>query len=418
MGGDAKKQQQQRQDQLYNDLQAERTRYQNQPTQTMNPAFMDNYNESAGKAFQDYGNIMQGYKDWRSSYADPMIKQIDSHGPITGSYNSVSAKRPEELNEAYGYLREAAPGYREFAATGGYSPTDIQELRARGVSPIRSVYANTMMELDRQKSNQGGYSPGYTAAVSRAQRELPGQMADATSNVNAGLASEIRQGKLAGLAGISGIGSEMGGLSSAESSRILQADLANQASDLRAQELTQQGYNSYVAQQIAARELSLSGLNAQAGLYGTTPGMASTFGNQALQAQGQFNQQQTMRDSYGLDLINAQMQSIGLGQKPPGTPWWKIALSAAATAAPYVAMAASSRELKEDIEEIDDETVSKKLKELPLYTWKYKGDDTTHFGPIAEEFKDKFGVGDGKTIHLADVMGIILATQKESLAHA
>ena len=82
--------------------------------------------------------------------------------------------------------------------------------------------------------------------------------------------------------------------------------------------------------------------------------------------------------------------------------------------APYVAMAASSRELKEDIEEVKDTSkFAKYLKDIPLYTWKYKGDKTTHFGPIAEEFKDKFGIGDGKTLHLADVMGVTLAAAKE-----
>lgn len=418
MGDDTKKKEQEaRQNKIYTDLESQRTAFNNQPPQTMNPAFMDNYNKAAEQGFQDYGNIMSGYKDWTSN-AGKLGQSIADRGAPSFSYNSVSAKRPDELNEAYGYLREAAPGYREFAATGGYSPQDIQELRARGISPIRAAYGNAMMELDRNKSGQGGYSPGYTAAVSRAQRELPGQMADATTNVNAGLASEIRQGKLAGLAGISGIGSEMGGLSSAESSRMLQADLANQAADLRVQELTEQGYNAHIAQQIAAQELQLSGLNSQTGLYGTTPGMASTFGNQALSAQQMYNQSDMMNKSYGLDLINAQMNALGIGQKPQGTPWWKTALSVAATAAPYVAMAASSRELKYDINEIDDKTISKKLKELPLYTWKYKGETTKHFGPIAEEFRDKFGVGDGKTLHLADVMGVILASQKESLAHA
>jgi hypothetical protein len=79
-------------------------------------------------------------------------------------------------------------------------------------------------------------------------------------------------------------------------------------------------------------------------------------------------------------------------------------------------MAASSRDLKENIKPVRNREVSKfakHLKDIKLYKWNYKGDDTTHFGPIAEEFKDKFGVGDGKTLHLADVMGVMLAAAKE-----
>lgn len=353
----------------------------------------------------DYGNIMSGYKNFMGGLG----------GPTNFSFERVGAKRPEELGEAYGYLREAAPGYRDFAATGGYSPTDIQELRARSVSPVRSAYGNTMMQLDRTRSLAGAQgAPNYIAATSRAQRELPGQMADAMTSINAELANNIRQGKLAGLAGITGIGSEMGGLSSAEAQRILAADLANQSADIQTQGMREQSLQNL-------RQSQLAGLSGQTSLYGTTPAMAATFGNQALNAYGQRANMEQFRQSYGLDALNAQMNALNAHQQyqqqNKGTPWWKTALSVAGTVAPYVAMAASSRELKKDIKPVKNTSkFAKYISEIPLYTWKYKNDDTTHFGPIAEEFKDKFGIGDGKTLHLADVMGVTLAAAKEMVA--
>ncbi len=355
--------------------------------------FMGNYNQAVGRNLQDYGDIMKGYKDL---------------GGNKFSFERVKAERPAELGEAYGYLREAMPGYREFANTGGYSGQDIQELRARGVSPIRAAYGNTMMELNRARSlGGGGGAPNYIAAASRAQRELPGQMADATTTVNAGLADAIRQGKLAGLAGISGIGSTMGGLSSDEAGRQLQAAGMNQGADLQAQGMGLQ-----------ARIAALQGQNS---LYGTTPGLSSMFGNQALNAYGQRAGLEANRQNYGLGLLDAQMRSQQLGNEQKGQPWWKTALGVAGTVAPYAAMALSDKNAKTDIKSVGRGTTSKMakyLKELPLKTWKYKGDDTTHFGPMAQDFKKKFGIGDGKTLHLADVMGVVLATAKEETANA
>jgi len=131
-----------------------------------------------------------------------------------------------------------------------------------------------------------------------------------------------------------------------------------------------------------------------------------------------------------------------------GTPWWKTALHYAGVAAPYVAMAMSDQNQKTDAQGIpmDDNLYAEssryikdhispkhvgrgstksspftsKLKELQLYTWKYKDDPdkTTHFGPMAQEFKEKFNIGDGKTLHLADVMGVVLASQKEAVKDA
>lgn len=413
---------------------------------------------AATQNVNDYGNMMGGYNAWNKNMSD-FQGGVDAHNPHQFSYDKVGVTRPEELGEAYGYLREAAPGYRDFANTGGYSGADVQELRARGIEPIRSSYGNTMMELNRARSLGGaGGSPNYIAAVSRANREMPGQMADAMTGVNAQLAQDIRQGKLAGLAGLSGIGSEMGGLSSAESGRQLQADLANQGADIQTQQLTESAYGDQVGRQMNARQLGLSGLAGQNNLYGTSPGMASTFGNQALQAWQQQNAMQGQRSQEEMGYLDMMLKSQGVDQQADkGTPWWKTALSVAGTVAPYVAMAASSQGLKTDIqptknyggmsgtmpalmsnpvslrttavssrkekydiERMDGDGVGDKLKKLPLYTWKYKSDKqkTTHFGPIAEEFSKKFGIGDGKTLHLADVMGVVLASQKEALNNA
>ena len=281
-------------------------------------AMWGNYQNAVGQNTQDYSNIMGGYNQFSQGLG----------GPTKFSYRNVNADRPAELGESYGYLREAMPGYRDFASTGGYSPTDIQELRARGVSPIRSAYSNTMMEMDRARALGGaGGAPNYIAAMSKAQREMPGQMADAMTGVNAELANSIRQGKMFGLQGITGTGATMGGLSSQEAGRMLQASMANQNADLQAQQLSEQSLQNL-------RQNQLASLSGQSNLYGTTPGMSSMFGNQALQAYGQRGNLEQMRNNYGLGLLGVQNQAYG--NQTPQEPWWKQVLGAAGSVVPYL----------------------------------------------------------------------------------
>jgi hypothetical protein len=426
------------------------TSYQNTQQPSANEAafgpisdqFMNNYNQAVTRNTQDYGDIMGAYQQFREGLG----------GPSKFSYNRVSAERPKELGKAYGYLDEAMPGYRDFASTGGYSPQDIQELRARGVSPIRSAYGNTMMELDRARSlGGGGGAPNYIAAASRAQRDLPGQMADAMTTVNAGLADSIRQGKQFGLTGISNTGSTIGGLASSEAGRMLQAALANQGADLQTQQMGEQSLQNL-------RQMQLAGMGGQASLYGTTPGMSSMFGNQALNAWQQRSGMEQARNQFGLGLLDAQMRGYQTDKATEGEPWWKKAIGIAGAAAPYAAMAFSDRNMKDNIQPVNPNykfgqvnlnqpsmdnifayssramkhhikpvgrgstikgsPFTKKLNELQLYTWKYKGDDVKHFGPMAQDFKEKFGIGDGRTLHLADVMGVVLASQKEQVKNA
>jgi hypothetical protein len=336
-------------------------------------SFANNYNQASARQNQDYGDIMGSYNQFRTGLQPLMDKP------------GISLSRSPET-------QAAMTGYQGFADTGGYTPQDIQELRARGMSPIRAAYGNTMREMDRSRGLGGGYAPNYIAAASKAQREMPGQMADAATGVNAELANSIRQGKLSGLAGL-------GGLAGDEASRDLSAQEANSSRDLGLQ------------------GLNLSGIQGASGLFGTSPGMAGTYGNQLLNSTGQQGGLLSDRNKTNIGLMGTQTDALGQAA-PKGTPWWKSALGYAGkvglAVAPYAAMAMSSRELKEDIKPIN-KNFGKKLKELPLYTWKYKGDDVKHMGPMAEEFKSKFGIGDGKTLHLADVMGVVLASQKEEL---
>lgn len=174
-------------------------------------------------------------------------EQTGNYSNIMDAYRNIIAGGPSSE------YRAAHSNLSNLAQSGGYSEGDINNLRERALSPIRSIYASANRDIERNRTLKGGYSPGYAAVKAKMARELSTSLGNQMTNVNAGLAERIAQNKI-GLA----------------------PQLANTAQEFDA--------NKFRALQGATS------------LYGTTPAMAATFGNQALQGaqlQNTINQQNT-----------------------------------------------------------------------------------------------------------------------------
>lgn len=210
----------------------------------------NNFNAAAAQGQQDYGNLMTGYG---GMFTNPGI-----------SYN-----RSPEMQSAMG-------GYEDFARTGGFSPQDLQDIRARGVSPIRAAYSNAIDEVNRQRNLSGGYSPNYDAAMAKMARDQAYSMADANQNVNATIAQMVQQGKLAGNQGLGGL--------AAEDSQL----------GLGAQE--------------AAAQARLGALSGGGSLYSATPGMARMFGDQVSQSNTDLARSLGLSTGYDQSLLGDQNQ--------------------------------------------------------------------------------------------------------------
>ena len=76
----------------------------------------------------------------------------------------------------------------------------------------------------------------------------------------------------------------------------------------------------------------------------------------------------------------------------------------------------SSKEWKEKRGDVTPSKVVAAIKTLPVDKWAYKRtaseDGAEHIGPYAEDFKKRFGVGDGKHISVIDAIGVTLAAVK------
>jgi hypothetical protein len=178
--------------------------------------------------------------------------------------------------------------------------------------------------------------------------------------------------------------------------------------------------------------LMLGGQTNQLGAYNSAGQLAGGYGNMMANLApglGAYPQMQQQLQQGNLDRVYGEILRRAQGPPalanimnyasavpaqqyiPPRSNPWMNVIGAGAQLGSAAILAASDRNIKYDIEEAPG--VLSALKNLPIATWKYKGDDVKHIGPMAQDFQESFGVGDGKNIALVDVMGVLLASMKE-----
>lgn len=206
------------------------------------------YNTGVNQNAEDYSDIMNRYRDLLSrtsgapgSSSSEMQKfQPASYSPLAApaSINpSLSNYTPERLAytppiapEKMSYTPGAAPTninvtgrtytpdaemlgalsrFKQMGETGGYSTEDINALRARGISPIRSVYASAQRNIDRNRALHGGVGSNFNAVTAKTAREMADTIGEQTNRVNAGIAEQVAAGKLAGNQGYGNLASTM-----------------------------------------------------------------------------------------------------------------------------------------------------------------------------------------------------------------
>lgn len=273
---------------------------------------------------EDYDRIMHGYQSVFDQFApggaDPFAPlrarlegELDrgdlSYSPVTAAQQQYN--RTGEMNTAFGTLGE-------YARTGGLSGDEISELRARGVSPVRAAYANAMREMNRNKSIQGGYSPNYNAALAKMTREQSDRMAGALTDVNAGIAEMRQKGRLAmapQYANLAAGENELqANIGSRNTAALNEVALANAINKLRAQEASRSGrlgtLDALTRLTTSGQDQRLGALSGMTSLYGTTPALANTFGNQALSAAQLKEQARARKASSGANLVNSYVNAM------------------------------------------------------------------------------------------------------------
>lgn len=198
-----------------------------------------------------------------------------------------------------GDVRSSIGGYGQFAAgndpsskfyqnlidTGGFTPQDIQNMQLQGTANVPQFYKNLTDEMARQNTAQGGVSPGFNASTEEAAREASREGQGAALNTSLGISNLVRQGKISGAEGLAR--NKLAGLGGATGAALSQGGL-----------------------ETGAREFGVGGT---AALRGQTPGEVAMYGNEALGAGSQENQNLATRAQYNpnISLGDRLMQGLG-----------------------------------------------------------------------------------------------------------
>jgi hypothetical protein len=258
--------------------------YVNKPATSPLAQQYNTYNTAVQQQAGDYDSIMNNLSSLYNTVAQTPKLNYQPYTPQQYNYTPS-----QDVTSSLSTLSN-------LANTGGYSQSDINDLRARGISPIRSVYSSAQQNIDRQKALQGGYSPNYTAATAKLTRDEAQQISDAEQNVNAGIAQNVASNEIQAAPSYASAAAGQSALQNQYAAQNVAN--ANQAQQFNIQEpLAYAQYNAQVPQTLADI------LKSQTGLYGTTPALSSLFGTQALngaQLQNNINQQNKQQ---GLNIV-------------------------------------------------------------------------------------------------------------------
>ena len=247
----------------------------------------------------DYDKIMQQYGDFvKNASTNPLTSQ-NVAAPVGVAPQAANYQQSADVTKSLA-------GLSDLATTGGFSDANIADIRARDISPTRSIYANAQENVERSKALGGGYSPNYDATQAQMARDESSQIADVTTAANAGIAQDVAANRLAAASPYAA--ASAGANAAATQASEFNANSVNAANEANANRTTGVNVGNADRNLLAQgqnRGNILAGIQGQTNLYGTTPALTNTFGNQVTQAaninQGQQGLDQQRRNSiYGL----------------------------------------------------------------------------------------------------------------------
>lgn len=204
------------------------------------------YNKGVERQAKDYDQIMGRYQNIYDTSNQP-----DS---VNNRFNPIQYEKSQDTTSALANLQD-------LSTTGGLDAAAQQNLRARGMSPIRSMYATAQRDMNRNRRLQGGYSPNFGAVTAKMTRDQSSMVADQMDKVNANIAQMVQSGRL--------------------SAAPNYASAAQQESELKHGVAKFNAQGTFDAQRQKQSD-KLGAVQGMSNLYGTTPALANLYGNQAM----------------------------------------------------------------------------------------------------------------------------------------
>lgn len=255
------------------------------------------YKKKVDPIAQLYDRANSEYDMQRGDYTDIMKRFRDLYDRSGNSANY--AFNPTTADQAT-YRKSpdttaALASLRDLSETGGLSGTDQQNLRARGVSPIRAQYATAQRDMDRQRRLNGGSSANFGAVTSKMTRDQSSLIADQMDKVNANIAQMVQSGKLSAAPNYASA-------AQAESELASKFELSNTAARNDANMFNAKGMLDSRMQQRGDRMQAATGMTQ---LYGTTPARTALTQNNALQNAEFQNQMKQQKKNTGVAALRS-----------------------------------------------------------------------------------------------------------------
>lgn len=252
---------------------------------------------------------------------------------------------------------------------------DYYGAAARGVT--QAYQRSVLPSLEARFGGAGRVdSPGYMAAHGRAQGELGRSLSDLAASIYAP-AYESERGRQ---------------ISAAQLAPAFAAEDWRDVGQLRATGLAEREYGQQVLSDEIAR---------------------FNFGQEE-----PWNRLERYRGLIG-DPIILNKGTSGGGQSGAQTAISGVSSLASLGILAYALGAFSTKQAKHELGELDFDVLIQAAAKLPVKRWAYKAvtqvmeEPDPHVGPYAEDFRELFGLGDGKTIPYVDALGVLFAVVGE-----
>jgi hypothetical protein len=175
----------------------------------------------------NYGTVTDAYKNFMGGGGVNLARNNEAMGVLSGltKTGGWSAGDRASQNKLIGGLTDMGTTggidaesmnrfrgggvYDEFAKSGGYTPQQAQEFRARATSMIPSIYQNAKAQADQMGRITGQYNP---AAIARMSRQAGYDTQQAATSAEVDLQNQIRQGREWGASGMTSSENALQGL--------------------------------------------------------------------------------------------------------------------------------------------------------------------------------------------------------------
>lgn len=346
-----------------------------------------------GQAALEQVELSREALDWYRDYAERVLEPaqreleelnrrvVDQHMQIAGEQHAIARE-----NEAYhrGTFRPVEQALADEAMQ--FNKADFADRQAAGAkADIEGAFGQVQSEVNRDLARRGVSQSADQVAANATQLALQKAAASAAAQNKARTDADAigfaRKTDVASLGrGIANQTSTAAQIALQGGSGASQAQQSTSAGAMQAGQFVGQGYNT-----------AIGGIGSAGSLFAESSRQRQ---NAAIQ------QSQSGGELFGT--------LLGAGAR----------LGSAYLMAPTVA---SDKKLKKNRKPAKPSAASQAIKDMPIEQWQYDekkapalADGREHVGPMAQDFAEHVG-GDGKTINVGDAIGLVLASQKDTL---